>query len=81
MKITKFYQVSAAQLFVMAMVTGLFAACLIVINTNMREYLLQPVVVMTNDNKCVTVANYRNGDAYNCSDVGVILRNYRKKVE
>lgn len=81
MRTVKYYQVSNLQLFVMALLIGIIAAALITINMMAREYLLLPVVMVDRDDKCASVVNYKNGDAYTCADVGVILRNYRKKVD
>jgi hypothetical protein len=58
---------------------GIIAAALVIINMQVKDYLLLPVVVNTKDGKCATVENYKNGEAYNCGDVGVILRNYRTR--
>lgn len=81
MKVNKFYQVSGYQLFFMAILTGIIGASIVCINISLKEYLQSPVVNMTKDEACVSVVNYKNGDAYTCNDVGVILRNYRKKIE
>ena len=81
MKTVKYYQVSNLQLFMMAITTGIIAAALITINMMAKEYLLLPVVITDKEDKCASVVNYRNGDAYTCADVGTILRNFRKKVE
>ena len=75
---TKYYQVSNAQLFIMALLIGVIAGALITINTGVKEYLQLPLVT-TADDKCVSVVNYKNGEAFTCSDVGTILRNYRVK--
>lgn len=77
MKVVKYYQVTNANLFVMALLIGVIAAALITINTSVLEYLQLPKVTMSADDKCVSVANYKNGEAFNCGDVGTILRNYR----
>ena len=37
-----------------------------------------PKVEVDPSGKCVQVLNYKNGDAYNCQDVDVLLRKYRK---
>jgi hypothetical protein len=79
MRTTKYYQVSNLQLFIMAVLVGVIAAALITINTTVRDYLQLPVVTMASDDKCVAVANYRNGETFTCSDVGTVLRNYRVK--
>lgn len=81
MKVKKYYQVSGFQLFLMAILTGIVAGALVNINMLTKEYLQTPVVTMSKDEKCISVVNYRNGDAFTCNDVGVILRTYRKKIE
>jgi hypothetical protein len=63
----------------MAILTGIIAAGVDVINTSVKEYLQLPLVVITDGDKCVTVSNFKNGDAYTCNDVSNILRNYRVK--
>ena len=62
----------------MALLIGVIAGALITINTGVKEYLQLPLVT-TADDKCVSVVNYKNGEAFTCSDVGTILRNYRVK--
>lgn len=81
MKVSKFYQVSAIQLFLMAILTGVVAGGLVTINIFVKDYYQTPEVVMSKDEQCINVLNYKNGDAYTCTDVGVILRSYRKKIE
>lgn len=77
MKIVKYYQVSNSQLFIMAVLTGIIAAALSVINTSVKEYLQLPVVNVSSDDKCVSVSSFKNSEAFTCADVGTILRNYR----
>lgn len=77
MKTVRYYQVSTLQLIIMAIIIGVIASALIVINTSVKEYLQLPLVTTTTDDKCVTVSNFKNGEAYTCGDVGTILRNYR----
>lgn len=78
MKTVKYYQVTNMQLFIMAITIGVIAAALITINNRAMDYLQLPVVTMADD-KCVSVVNYKNGEAFTCGDVGTILRNYRIK--
>lgn len=78
MKTVKYYQVTNMQLFIMAITIGVIAAALITINNRAMDYLQLPVVTMVDD-KCVSVVNYKNGEAFTCGDVGTILRNYRIK--
>lgn len=42
------------------------------------EKALLPEVKLDNDGKCVKVINFKNGDAYNCNDVDIVLREYNK---
>ena len=79
MKTVRYYQVSTLQLIIMAIIVGVIASALIVINTSVKEYLQLPLVTTTADDKCVTVSNFKNGETYTCADVGTILRNYRVK--
>ena len=80
-RVNKYYQVSGLQLFMMAILTGIIGAAVITINTTVKDYLLLPQVTFTKDDKCVSVVNYRNGEEFTCNDVGIILRNFRKKIE
>jgi hypothetical protein len=77
MKTIKYYQISGFQLFVMAIIVGVISAALITINTAVQEYLQLPMVHMSKDGQCTVVSNYKNGDAFTCNDVDVILRKYR----
>lgn len=76
---TKYYVVSNLQIFVSAVLSAILAASLIVINTAVNNYFELPIVLMTEDNKCSTVISFKNGEAYTCNDVNMILRNYRTK--
>ncbi len=77
----RYYSISGVQLFMMALLVGVISSAITTINMSVKEYLLLPEVVMTKEGKCGAVINYRNGDAFNCADVGVILRNHRTKTE
>ena len=77
MKTIKYYQVSGFQLFMMAIIVGVISAALITINTAVQEYLQLPMVRFSSDGQCAVVSNYKNGDAFTCSDVDVVLRKYR----
>jgi hypothetical protein len=63
----------------MSILIGIIAAALITINTSVQEYLQLPLITETEDGKCAAVSNFKNGEAFTCSDVGVILRKYRIK--
>lgn len=80
MSASKYYQVSALQLFFMAILTGVIAGGILTINTIAKEYLLLPIVTVDKEEKCIEVVNFRNGEAFTCNDVGVILRKFRTKI-
>lgn len=42
-----------------------------------NAYLELPKVQLASDGKCVRVINFKNGDGYQCHDLGVVLRHYR----
>jgi hypothetical protein len=75
----KYFQVTTFQLLTMAVLTGVVAAAIVIINIRINEYLQLPEVDFNSDGQCVSVANYQNGEAYQCTDVGLVLRNYRVK--
>lgn len=79
MKTTKYYVVSNSQIIITAILVAVLTASLVTINTAVKKYFELPVVTFSEDGKCATVSNYKNGEAYTCSDVGVVLRNYRLK--
>lgn len=74
----KYFQVTTYQLFLMAILTGVVAGALVIINTAAMDYLQLPMVTYA-DGKCASVSNFKNGDAYTCAEVDVTLRHYRKK--
>lgn len=74
----KYFQVTTFQLFFMAVLTGIVAGALVTINIATIEYLQLPAVTYS-DGRCVSVANYKNGDSFTCGDVDIVLRHYRKK--
>lgn len=44
------------------------------------SYKALPQVIYSND-ECIRVLNFENGHAFNCADVDIVLRVYRKEVE
>ena len=76
---SRFYTVSGFQLFTMALLVSVITVALSTINNSLQEYLHLPIVEIDMDNKCQVVQNFRNGDAYTCADVGVVLRVHRTK--
>ena len=73
----RFYTVSGLQLFTMAMLVSITTMALSSINNTVKEYLQLPIVEQSADGKCIAVQNFKNGDAFTCTDVGVVLRIYR----
>ena len=77
-----YHIVSSKQLTMAALLTCVLTTSLIEINTQVKEYLALPeVVIKGSDNSCIKVVNYENGQAYNCQDVDIILRKYRKVIK
>ena len=77
-----YHIVSSKQLTMAALLTCVLTTSLIEINTQIKEHLTLPEVVFkSSDNSCIKVVNYENGHAYNCQDVDVILRKYRKVIK
>lgn len=77
-----YHIVSSKQLTMAALLTCVLTTSLIEINIQVKEYLSLPeVIVKSSDNSCIKVVNYENGQAYNCQDVDIILRKYRKVIK
>jgi tRNA A58 N-methylase Trm61 len=74
------YTVSTSQLLMAALLAALIAAGSVVGYEQYKEHQALPEVQQTADTKCVRVINFKNGDAYNCEDVDVVLRQYKKVV-
>lgn len=74
----RYSMLSNVQLFLLALLMSIFAAALISINMYYMDVRTLPKVYTDKAGACFKVENYGNGDAYNCNDVGVILRRYRE---
>lgn len=71
------YTVSMKQLIINSLLISLVSSAVVVLFMISKEYFLDlPDVYKNLDNKCIKVVNFKNGDAYNCNDVDVILRKY-----
>lgn len=77
---SKYVTVTYGQMFFLALAMSVFSAILIIINMMYMDYRTLPVVHADINKACLKVINFNNGDAYNCNDVGVILRRYREVV-
>jgi hypothetical protein len=72
------YTVSQAQLMTATVLSALIAAGTTVMYFQFKERQSLPTVYQV-DSKCTSVVNFKNGDAYTCEDVDIILRNYKKE--
>ena len=78
---SRYSTVTYGQLFFLALTMSIFAAILVVINMYYMDSRTLPRVHTDKSGTCLKVDNFENGDAFNCNDVGVILRRYREVVE
>lgn len=76
MKVQKYYTVTKSALITASVLIGIISASVVIINNSVREYLQLPIVTFEKE-ECVQVENFKNGEAYQCSDVNVVLRHYR----
>lgn len=77
----KFYTITTKQILLLSIVLAIIVSALIAINNSLRDYLLLPQVVYNPNGTCVKVINFENGHAFNCNDVNILLRRYRKVIE
>ncbi len=78
----KYYVITGKQLFCLSILISIIVSALITINILLKDYLMLPeVFIQEKDGQCIKVVNYVNGHAFNCNDVNVILRQYRKVIE
>jgi hypothetical protein len=73
--------ISNVQLFLLAILIGLFSASAVVLNSMYLSYKLLPQVITDKSGQCVKVVNFENGHAFTCQDVDVVLRQYRKRLD
>lgn len=76
----KYYVVSNRQIFISSILISVIVFCLLTINSLVSDFFQLPIVITTKDKQCVTVTNIKNGDNFNCSDVDIVLKNYRVKI-
>ena len=77
----KYTTLSTVQLLVLAIVMSVLTAVLVSVNSWYILWTELPVVHYDKTNACVKVENFGNGHAFNCQDVDVLLRRYRKHIE
>ena len=76
---TKKYQlVTNSQMIVFGIFVAIIASCIVIAVQFGQDYMSLPQVIKNGDD-CASVINYKNGDAFTCPDVDVILRKYRIK--
>lgn len=74
----KYIVLSTFQLILLSLLVAILTGLLITVNTQYAIYSQLPVVHLDKANACVKVVNFENGHAFNCADVDVVLRRYRK---
>jgi hypothetical protein len=77
----KFATLSTLQLFFMTLMMAIITALLVCINSWYMTYIKLPKVHVDGAGACVKVENFENGHAFNCADVDVLLRQYRKSTQ
>ncbi len=77
----KYQVISTRDLLVLSLLMSILTATLLSINSWFSLWIQLPVVHTDQAGACLKVDNYVNGQAYNCQDVGVLLRQYRKSTE
>lgn len=76
------YNVSNTQIVLITILVSIIISAVVTINMLLKDHLLLPQVIFSKDDgKCVKVINFENGHAFNCNDVNVILRRYRKVMD
>lgn len=75
----KYTTLSTAQLLLMTVLMAVLSAILVAVNTWYIVFTQLPLVHIDTAGACVKVDNFQNGHAFNCNDVGVLLRQYRSK--
>ena len=76
-----FNTVSNLQLVIASVLISILTAALVIVNTWYMNYLQLPVVHVDAQGECLMVENFVNGHAFNCHDVDVLLRQYRKSIQ
>ena len=77
----KYVTLNSIQLLILVVLMSILTATLVSVNTWYTLWSQLPVVHYDKTNACVKVENFVNGQAYNCQDVDVLLRQYRKRIE
>lgn len=77
----KYTTLTNLQLLLLALVMSVLTAVLVSVNSWYILWSQLPVVHTDGAGACVKVENFVNGHAFNCNDVDVLLRRYRKSTQ
>ena len=77
----KYATLSTLQLLFMTVLMSVLTALLVSVNTWYMTFTQLPKVHVDQAGACVKVENFQNGHAFNCNDVDVLLRQYRKSTQ
>jgi hypothetical protein len=75
-----YHLVSTAQALLAAVAIALLSGASVVAVSAYLNYEDLPIVIAGVDGKCLRVLNFKNGDGYQCQDVDIILRKYRRQL-
>ena len=78
---TRYSNVSNWQFLLLALLIAIFSSLLVSINSWYMDFRTLPRVHLDKAGQCVKVENLENGHAFNCEDLDVLLRRYRKITE
>lgn len=73
----KYAVLTQPQLLFMTIVGSVIVGGIVCCFSLFMDYRTLPVVNYDKTGACVSVQNYENGHAFNCTDVDVLLRRYR----
>jgi hypothetical protein len=73
----RYTALSTLQLLILALTMSISVAILVSINSWYQDFRLLPEVHIDKTGACLRVVNFENGQAFNCTDVNVLLRRYR----
>ena len=77
----KYATLTTIQLLMMTVLMSILTALLVSVNTWYMTFTQLPKVHVDQAGACVKVENFQNGHAFNCNDVDVLLRQYRKSTQ
>lgn len=77
----KYNLINNAQLIFASVLMGLIAGLITVSYLIWQDYRTLPIVTKTRAGQCIKVVNFVNGHAFTCSDVDVVLRQYRSELD